>query len=99
MERARTGMRCAVFKRHRRVGNLSTMNAVGHGLDYEGRLVRADAVEGLLVADTCLNDTCAAFSASTSRLNQALIERKTRFGLTCDFVGIREFVSKVLESD
>ena len=36
---------------------------------------------------------------SPSRLNQALIERQTRFGLACDFVGIREFVSKVLESD
>jgi hypothetical protein len=36
---------------------------------------------------------------SASGLNQALIERKTRFGLTCDFVGVHEFVSKVLESD
>lgn len=61
--------------------------------------LKAAVGERQLVADTCLNDTCAAFSASTSRLNQALIERKTRFGLTCDFVGIREFVSKVLESD
>ncbi len=52
-----------------------------------------------VMADTCLNNIFAAFSASPSYLNQALIERKTRFGLTCDFVGIREFVSKVLESD
>lgn len=51
------------------------------------------------LADTCLNDNCAALGTSASGLNQALIERKTRFGLACDFVGVREFVSKVLESD
>ena len=53
----------------------------------------------LAMADTCLNDNCAALGTSASALNQALIERKTRFGLTCDFVGVREFVSKALESD
>jgi hypothetical protein len=46
MERARTGMRRAMFKRHRGVGDLSTMNAVGHGLTMGA--VRATPGKGCL---------------------------------------------------
>lgn len=51
------------------------------------------------MADTCLDDDCEVSWMSLSPLNPALTERQTRFSLVRDFLGIRKFVSEILEGD